>query len=187
MTVTATAMSAEVGRRSGARPRGRPRLSKRPRRLLRAGHVVVAGGWFGLVVAMLALGIAGLVAPPDAAPEATYRLMHVIGGRVIPPMAVATLATGVVLSLLTSWGLVRHWWVATKIVVGLAVIVTAVSLTDSWLEQAIDDPTGRAGVRLAATSGVHLALLAFATVISVDKPWGRTPRGRHTTARKEPA
>lgn len=173
--------------RPQTKQRGRRRLTGRSRRLVRAAHVVVAGGWLGLVVAMLALGVAGLFAPPDAAPEATYRLMHVIGGRVIPPMAVATLATGVVLSLLTPWGLIRHWWVATKIVVGLAVILTAVSLTDTWLEQATVDPSGPAGVRLVATSLAHLGLLAFATVISVDKPWGRTPRGRRTTTRKEPA
>ncbi|HEX2026389.1 MAG TPA: hypothetical protein VHF25_00145 [Nitriliruptorales bacterium] len=37
---------------------------------------------------------------------------------------------------------------------------------------------------LIAGSAAHLAMLAFATVISVDKPWGRTPRGRRLAERR---
>lgn len=169
-----------------ARPAARRRLTGRPRRLLRAVHVVAAGGWLGLVVAMLVLGITAATAQPGGLAHATYRSMDLIGGTVIPPLAVGTLVTGLSLSLLTPWGLVRHWWVATKAVLGLAVIVTAVSLTDSWLQQALET-TSRAdppAVHLIATSVAHLAMLTFATVISVDKPWGRTPYGRRRATEK---
>ena len=152
--------------------------------------MVAAGGWLGLVVAMLVLGVtAAATAEPDGFAHATYRSMDRIGGTVIPPLAVATLVTGLCLSLLTPWGVVRHWWVVTKAVLGLAVIVTAVSLTDSWLQQALEtaSQTDRPAVHLIATSLAHLAMLSFATVISVDKPWGRTPYGRRrATARRAP-
>lgn len=177
MSTGPTAVRPDVGS-------ARRRLTGRSRRMLRAVHVLVAGGWLGLVVAMLALGASALAAPR----ETTYLMMHLIGGRVIPPMAVATLGTGVVLSLWTPWGLVQHWWVVAKIVVGLAVIVSAVTLTGGWIERSLDAPmrSGPAGVRLVATSIVHTVLLAFATVISVDKPWGRTPHGRRTSRRDGP-
>ena len=164
---------------SSTRPATRRRLVGRPRRLVRATHVAVAGGWLGLVAAMLVLGITAHTARSAGLSQATYRSMDLIGGTVIPPLAVATLVTGLALSLLTPWGIVRHWWVVTKVVLGLAVIVTAVSLTDSWLEQArATSGVAAAGRRLVTTSVVHLAMLTFATVISVDKPWGRTPYGR---------
>lgn len=164
---------------TAVRPRRRRRLTGRPRRLVRATHVVVAGGWLGLVVTMLVLGIAALPTDATTPPATLYTVMELIGGTVIPPLAVATLLTGLALSLLTPWGLVRHWWVVVKTMLGLTVIVTAISLTETWLQQAVTATTsGTAGVRLVATSAAHLAMLTFATIISVDKPWGRTPRGR---------
>lgn len=185
MSTTATAPSA----RTAASPRPRRRLTGRPRRLVRAAHVVTAGGWLGLVVTMLVLGITALTAATAMPPETIHRVMDLIGGTVIPPLAVATLLTGFALSLLTPWGLLRHWWVVVKTVLGIVVIVTAVTLTDAWLQHATTATTaGPAGTWLVATSAAHLAMLTFATVISVDKPWGRTPRGRRraTTRRETP-
>lgn len=162
------------------------RLTGRPRKLLRAGHVIVSGGWLGLVVAMLVLGITAITAQEPGLPAATYGLMNRIGGNVIPPLAVATLLTGLTLSLTTPWGLVRYWWVVVKTVLGLVVIVTAVTLTTGWIEQAQSGSVATAGGRLIAGSLAHLAMLGFATVISVDKPWGRTPRGRRLARRPAP-
>lgn len=155
------------------------RVTGRPRRLLRAAHVAVAGSWLGLVVAMLTLGITAQTQTVEQA-NVTHHLMARLGGTVIPPLAVATLATGLALSLLTPWGIARHWWIVVKTGLGLAVIVSAVTLTDTWIDQALNQTTGigSAGIRLIAASMAHLAMLAFATVISVDKPWGRTPYGR---------
>lgn len=183
---TATASPAATPTPTPSRPPRR--LTGRPRRLLRATHVVAAGGWFGLVVAMLALGVTARTAASMELAEVTYRLMARIGGIVIPPMAVATLLSGLALSLLTPWGLLRHWWIVTKTVLGLAVIVTAVSLTDTWIEQAMADASAidAAGTRLVAASVIHLVMLALATVISVDKPWGRTPVGRRRRAPGRP-
>lgn len=178
--IPGTVTAADVRVPSRARPTPRRRLTGRPRRLVRAAHVVAAGGWLGLVVAMLVLGTTARTAGSGGLAQAFYRSMDLIGGAVIPPLAVATLATGFALSLLTQWGIVRHWWIVTKTVLGLAVIVTGVSLTDGWVEQALEatPSAAPAGGRLVATSLAHLAMLTFATVISVDKPWGRTPYGR---------
>lgn len=166
-------------------PRRAPRLAGRPRRLLRAAHVAVAGAWLGLVVAMLTLGATAQTTAATGQVAGTYRLMARLGGAVIPPMAVATLATGLALSLLTPWGLVRHWWVVVKGVLGLAVIVTAVTLTDAFIERAIasSGTDAQVGARLIGNSVAHLVMLTVATVVSVDKPWGRTPYGRRRRAR----
>lgn len=179
-TTATTAAAADTATRRSPTRRGGVRLAGRPRRLLRAAHVAVAGAWLGLVVAMLTLGVTAQTTGAAGQAVATYRLLARLGGAVIPPIAVATLATGLALSLLTPWGLVRHWWVVVKGVLGLAVIVTAVTLTDAFIERAIAS-TGadaQAGARLIGNSVAHLIMLAVATVVSVDKPWGRTPHGR---------
>lgn len=177
MTTTTTS---PPGADEQARPTARRRrLSGRPRRLVLAAHVVAAGAWLGLVAAMLTLGLAARLGG-DVPARTVYRLMDLIGGSVIPPVAVATLLTGLLLAVLTPWGLARHWWLAAKSVIGPAVIVTAVTLTDTWLHQALTATTPPPGLgsRLVAASFVHLALLTFAVAISIDKPWGRTPLGR---------
>lgn len=161
--------------------RSRPtrRLTGRPRKLLRAAHVVASGSWVGLVVAMLVLGATALTSSNPAVARTTYQVMDRIGGAVIPPIAVATMLTGLILSLVTPWGLLRYWWVVTKTVLGLLVIVTGVTLTGAWIDQAQTQSlaAGPLATPLLATSTAHLAMLCFATVVSVDKPWGRIPRG----------
>lgn len=169
-------------RRGTSRRRSALRLTGRPRKLLRAAHVVAAGAWLGLVVAMLALGATAQTTPAPELAAASYRLMARLGGSVIPPLAIGTLLTGFALSLLTPWGIARHWWVLVKIALGLAVILTSVTLTDAWIAQAITQPAAAGGTRLVAASVAHLLMLGLATVISVDKPWGRTPRGRERRA-----
>ncbi|MGH3778727.1 MAG: hypothetical protein ACRDRR_23820 [Pseudonocardiaceae bacterium] len=180
-----------------APPRARratvPQLSGRPRKFVRATHIAVSAGWLGLVVAMLTLGISAATAPSPTFALACYAMMERIGGAVIPVFAVATLLTGIVLSVATPWRLFQHWWVIVKLVLAVAVIATGVALTGDWVQQAVayaarapgseSGSTGRLAEWLVvAGSVVHLLFLWAATTISVDKPWGKTRRGRATAA-----
>ncbi|MGH8908413.1 MAG: hypothetical protein ACRD0K_18370 [Egibacteraceae bacterium] len=167
-----------------------PQLSGRPRTLVRAAHVVVSGGWLGLVVAMLVLAISAAATREPTLAMAGYALMGHVGNVAIPVFAAGTLLTGVALSVTTPWGLFQHYWVIVKLVLTFAVIVTGIGLTGQWVQQATAATTaaaatgvGGAGVvsaawPLVAGSAAHLLMLGFAAVISVDKPWGKTPRGR---------
>lgn len=82
-------------------------LSGRPRKFVRVTHVAVSAGWLGLVVAMLTLGISAATASHPTFVLACYAMMERIGGAVIPFFAVATLLTGIVLSVATPWQLFR--------------------------------------------------------------------------------
>lgn len=190
--VTLRRRLAPVARRAAPVP---PRLAGRPRRLLRAAHVIVSGAWLGLVVTMLVLGLSA-AATSDATPAgAAYALMDLLGTVIIPAFAIATLVTGVVLSAVTPWGLLQHYWVVVKLAIAVAVIVTGARLTGAWVQQAASHTVSTAPGGTPATwllvagSTVHLVLLGLATVISVDKPWGKTRRGRRlaaTRARRRP-
>jgi hypothetical protein len=107
---------------------------------------------------------------------------------VFPPLVVASLLTGVALTLGTRWGLLEYYWVLTKFVLSFVVFVsgarfstvlaqgsiaarTGISLPDdTWLALAASPST-----LLVALFALHLAGLAIATVLSQYKPWGKLP------------
>ena len=92
------------------------------------------------------------------------------------PFGLLAVATGVLLGVGTTWGLIRHWWVVAKIVIAAAVIITDPLLIARAAHDAVasgQTPSGLFGPAIA-----HVVVLTVATVLSVFKPRGRTPRGR---------
>jgi hypothetical protein len=174
-------------------------LSGRPRKFLRATHVAVSAGWLGLVVAMLTLGISAATASHPTFVLACYAMMERIGGAVIPFFAVATLLTGIVLSVATPWQLLQYWWIVVKLVLAVAVIVTSVTLIGDWVQRAVAQAAASSRAADGVTAGlpawlvvagsaVHLLFLWAATTISVDKPWGKIKRWQRSAVhQREPA
>jgi hypothetical protein len=174
-------------------------LSGRPRKFLRATHVAVSAGWLGLVVAMLTLGISAATASHPTFVLACYAMMERIGGAVIPFFAVATLLTGIVLSVTTPWQLLQYWWIVVKLVLAVAVIVTSVALIGDWVQRAVAQAAASSRAADGVTAGlpawlvvagsaVHLLFLWAATTISVDKPWGKIKRWQRSAVhQREPA
>ncbi len=80
-------------------------------------HVTTSVGWFGAVVAFLALALAGMASQDAPMVRAAYLVMGAITWGVIVPLALASLVTGVVSSLFTRWGLFRYYWVLLKLVI----------------------------------------------------------------------
>ena len=176
ITIEASPHRAAAAARSiGAVPKAR-RLSPGLRKLVLAAHVLVAGGWFGVVVAKLVLELAAATAQAAEIPRAAYLFMGLIDRALFPPMALGTLLTGVVLAVGTAWGLFRHYWIMAKLVLTVAVIVTGVVFVGAWLEEARAAASGPAAVRLVYASLAHLLMLGAATVISIYKPLGRIGR-----------
>ncbi|MGH3695734.1 MAG: hypothetical protein ACRDRX_17380 [Pseudonocardiaceae bacterium] len=151
------------------------RLPPRPRTVIRAIHVLASVGWLGLVVVMLVLSLVALTTGGGLVPIFLYRLMEQVGTTIIPIFAIATLATGVVLSIATPWGLIRRWWIVVKLILTLVVIATGAGLTGSWIQQATIRSTAPASWLLLVAAITHLMMLAGAIIISIDKPWGKIP------------
>jgi hypothetical protein len=90
-------------------------------------HVTSSVGWLGAVGAFLALAIAGLVSQDAQIVRAAYLAMHLTTWFVIVPLCLAALLTGIVQSLGTTWGLFRHYWIVTKLLLtALATIILLV-------------------------------------------------------------
>lgn len=160
------------------------RLSPRLRKLVLATHVLVAVGWFGVVVAKLVIEIGAATSSDQDVHRAAYVFMGAFDRAIFPPAALSTLLTGIILSLGTAWGLLRHYWIVAKLVLTVAVIVTGVVFVGAWVEQAIAAGSGPISMPLIYAALAHLLMLAAATVISVYKPWGRIRPDRHDTMRR---
>jgi hypothetical protein len=161
-------------------------LTGRARKVALTAHVIVSVGWLGAVVAYLALAIAGLSSHDTALVKAAYLTMELVGWSVIVPLSVATITTGIVQALGTEWGLFRHYWVASKFAITVAsTIVLFAHLPKVSRMAAIaartvlasgDHHQMRVGLVIHPAAG--LLVLFAATVLSVNKPWGRTPYGK---------
>ena len=89
-------------------------------------HVTSSVGWLGAVGAFLALAIAGVGSEDAQIVRAAYVAMHLTTWFVIVPLCLAALLTGIVQSLGTTWGLFRHYWVVTNLL--LTVLATVILL-----------------------------------------------------------
>jgi hypothetical protein len=161
------------------------RLSLGLRTLVLAIHVLVGVGWSGIVAAKLVLEVAAATSPDRAMDPVAYVFMATLDRVAFPPAAMATLVTGLVLSIGTAWGLFRYWWIVVKLVLTVAVIVTGVAFVGAWTQAALAAASDPAAAELAGPgigspdrwligAGVaHLLMLGAATVVSVYRPWGR--------------
>jgi hypothetical protein len=163
------------------------RLPPRARQLLLTLHVAVSVGWLGAVVAFLGLAVAVLASDDAPLVRGAYLAMEVTGWWVLVPFSVGCLVTGVVQSLGSDWGLVRHYWVLSTLVIN--VVATAVLLMFMGTLGALADDVRRPGLSDRDVLGlrdpspvVHAALavlvLVLATWLSVAKPRGMTRYGQ---------
>ena len=156
------------------------------RKVALTAHVTSSVGWLGAVAGFLALAIAGLTSHDPQRVRSAYLAMELTAWFVIVPLAFASLLTGFVQSLGTSWGVLRYYWIFAKLV--LTVIATVVLLLKmapiSYLAGAAAETALSSGdlrgvrIELVAHAAGGLFVLLIATTLSVFKPWGITPYGR---------
>ncbi len=166
------------------------------RKLYVTAHVSFSVGWLGAVVGFLALSIVGLTSQDPEIVRAAYLAMKLTGELVIVPLSLAALATGLVLSLGTSWGLFRYYWVLVKFVLTLIaatalllhqfLVVTEAARRVSGAAAGAHPDVGRLGIQLAMDAGLAVALLLVITAIGVYKPWGRTHYGQRKRRSETP-
>ncbi len=148
------------------------RLRRRPHRIALTAHILAAVGWFGIAVAVAFCAIAAAVTNDEALSRALYRTLETLPWLSIP-IGLTAVGTGSLLGLGTTYGLVRYWWVVTKILIAVAVIVTDALIVAAVAHDAAI--TGQARPPVYGSTIAHVVVLAAATVLSVFKPWGRTP------------
>jgi hypothetical protein len=177
--VTAPAVVAD-GRVPSVGPPPRFRLGARAYRTALTAHILSSVGWFGtaLMIAFCALAAAGSGDPGLS--HALFRTIEIAPWLSVP-LGILAVATGAVLGVGTKWGLIRHWWVVVKIAIALAVLATDPLLIATAAHRAA--VSGHAPSWLYGPTLAHVVVLTLATLLSVFKLGGRTPRGRRLVSR----
>jgi hypothetical protein len=154
------------------------------RKFALAAHLTLSVGWIGAVAAYIALDVAATTGQNAQTLRAAYLGMELIARHVIVPLALASLLTGLVMALGTTWGLFRHYWVLISLL--LTIVATVVLLVEmqtiSYFADMAADPT-TSGAQLRALGGtlVHsvggTVVLLVILVLNVYKPRGITRYG----------
>lgn len=155
------------------------------RKLALTAHVTASVGWLGSVAGFLALAVAGLTSRDSAMVRATYLAMDLTGWFVIVPLCLASLLTGLVSSLGTTWGLFRQYWVVLKLIMtvlstGLLLVhMSPIGYMAGVAAETTLSSTDLHGLRMQilVEAVVALLVLLVATALSVYKPKGMTPYG----------
>ncbi len=159
-------------------------MPPRLRKFALAAHLTASVGWLGAVVAYLILDLSVATSEDPQVVRAAWIAMGQVTASAIVPLAVAALATGLVISLGTKWGLFRHWWVLISLlltVVALLVLLSEAGLIGRMAGIAADPTTsGDALLALPSTlphSVGGLIVLLVIQTLNVYKPQGLTPHG----------
>lgn len=185
--VTRTALAAHQHRRSVGQPAATPRrgVSRPVRQGMLVAHIVAAGAWIGIDVVLGVLVLTGMLTTSSSTEALAYRALGLLVWPLILAGA-ATLMSGLAVGLVTRYGLVRYWWVATKLALNIVLLTLVIAALRPGVADAVRHGETVAGGTttdvavdaLAFPPVVSLVSLTVATVLSVYKPWGRIRRRR---------
>jgi hypothetical protein len=170
-------------------------MSPGVRRAALTAHIAASVGWFGAVVAVLGLSVVGLVSGNAETVRGAYLVMEPVGWFVLVPLALASLLTGLVQSLGTTWGLFRHYWVVFKLLINLfatLVLLMYMRTLDHFARLAAEPslPGGDLSELRSPSPLLHavlaLLLLLVAATLAVFKPRGLTPYGHRKLRERRP-
>jgi hypothetical protein len=159
-------------------------MTPRVRKFALTAHVASSVGWLGAIAGFLALAVVGLTSQDAQTVRGAYLVMEPAAWFVLVPLAFASLLTGLVQSLGTTWGLFRHYWVLFKLLINIIATIVLLTYMETFRFMAgvAADPSADLGavrnVSPALHAGAALLLLLVATTLAVYKPRGMTGYGR---------
>lgn len=161
------------------------------RTLILTVHVTASVGWVGAIIAYLAINVVALTSSDVVQARGAVLVMQPVLHYAIAPLAVTSLITGVVLALVTRWGLFRHRWVVASLWFTVAAVVllfghmsTEVVELASQAARPAFDPRGSRADLPHTVAG--LLLVSIPLVLNIYKPRGLTRRGRRLQHAHEP-
>jgi hypothetical protein len=150
------------------------RLSPRSRKAILLVHIIASVALVGEVWGLVLLNLSATLTDDTGLAHAAYRLMAplVFAGGI--PLSLISLVSGIALGLGTRWGVLRHFWVAAKLVLLIATVLVGALLSNP--EDLAAATRGGAAPGAAqqwgqvAAVGGQLSMLLAATALSVFKP-----------------
>ena len=160
-------------------------IPPRLRKFALTAHVTSSVGWLGAVAGFLALAVAGLTSRDAQTVRSVYLVMDLTAWYVIVPLCLASLLTGLVSSLSTTWGLFRHYWVLLKILITIPsslMLLVHMQPISYMAGVAANTPFSIVDlhglkIQLVIEAAAAVLVLLVATALSVYKPKGMTRYG----------
>jgi hypothetical protein len=148
-------------------------------------HIIAAGAWLGIDVVLGILVFTAALTDDVQVAATCYQALELFAIWPVLTTGLLCLASGVVLGLGTKYGLIRYWWVATKLVLNVVLSTLVLILLRPGVHEAA--AVGRAlaagaGAAVRASTDMYFpplvsgVALVFAITVSVYKPWGRIRR-----------
>ena len=159
-------------------------MGPRLRRFALTVHIIASVGWLGAVLPYIVLDVVAATSRDPATLRAAYLAMHLVAAYAIVPLAIAAVVTGLIMSLGTKWGLLRHYWVVVSLVLTLlATVVLFIEMRVIRFYADVAGDSGSSGADIVALGntlfhsvGGTLVLLVV-LVLNVYKPRGLTRYG----------
>ena len=165
--------------------KGMKKLTPQAIKILKMFHIFFAFCW---VISALALCGLLFITHPESGDELYMRslIVQILDDYFIIPGAIGVLITGLIYSIGTNWGFVKHTWIIVKWIMTILQILFGtfvlgpfvnnnVTLTDRLRDAALTDSVVLGNILTTQIWGtVQLSLLLLMVVISVQKPWRRT-------------
>ena len=158
-------------------------MSPSLRKFALTAHVASSVGWLGAVASFLAFAVVGLTSQNAQTVRGAYLVMEPAAWFILVPLAFASLLTGLVCSLGTTWGLFRHYWVIFKLLINVFATFVLLIYTETFslMARVAADPSAELGMVRNPSPVLHtalaLVLLLVASGLSVYKPRGMTAYG----------
>jgi hypothetical protein len=161
-------------------------LSKRARKWSLWVHALSSSLWMGSALAMMVLILAKGSVPDDAAQLYAFCLcVKLIDDWIIIGSCGLSALSGLLLAWKTPWGFFRHWWVAVKLCITVALLCVGAGLLGPWINETEALARDHGGVvqqlprywvverNVTILGSVQLCILAFVLYASIFKPWGK--------------
>jgi hypothetical protein len=162
-----------------------PKLTGKQKNWLVSAHVALGGLWFGTAICMVAIALNYQTSASGDELYAANAILKLLDDLVIIPAAMLSLLTGGLLSWLTIWGFVKFYWVITKWIATVTLIVMGTFWLGPWTNaataiakaerlNALTNPLFMFDIKAAMLGGaIQIFCLLTIIAISVLKPWGR--------------
>ncbi len=155
------------------------RLSRRQKHMLDFAHYITSVAWLGAVLCILTIASTARFVDDPTLRHAAYVILDDLDTTVMIPVAVGATLTGILLGVLTKWGLTRFWWVLVKLVVSVVLTGGGTFALHVQVQRAVAASAAGAvpaeGSWIVVANVVKVVALAALVLISIVKPWGRTP------------
>jgi hypothetical protein len=161
------------------------KLSGTPRKWLLMFHLLFSAIMLGGAVAFLIMSITAASTSDEGMLKASYTIMHILAKTSVKVSTIGALVSGILLSMLTQWGLFRYYWIIAKEALTLLSILLGPIGMYLWTLKAVTLTTSEGLNSLHIPEfivnnnqlwvGIILQIISIAGmfVISVFKPWGK--------------